>query len=397
MILEVNRLAMLEISKCVAKVAPSNSPVDVLNGVLVECNEDTGEVFLTATNHEVSIQQKLHASVKQSGSMLINANLLVGMMARLEGEFVALSADSPHLIKVAGGRCTFRLNCLPSKSYPKPIMPFPEESIIMTGICSLSNRTTFAVSKDESKPALQCVQIKLKNNAVHAAACDSVRMMLVKVTADSPAEREFLLPGRALQMLASISKDDDVFEVSDIDNEVVFVRGDMIFTIRKLHTGEYLNTAAVVGGIKPAYSSIVDVSKMKDALDAISVATMIGGTKRPLNLVMSNGEVVLRCNSEYSEAISPFPANVTLETPETGFYYEASALLKLFQVLNGKAKIEIDAKGFMLVKTRNEAYFQAPVYPPTKKSKDVKQDKEPKRAKGAKEVKETKEQSDTAA
>jgi DNA polymerase III sliding clamp (beta) subunit (PCNA family) len=124
-------------------------------------------------------------------------------------------------------------------------MPFPEETVSLTGICSLAKRTTFAVSRDESKPALQCVNIKLKNNSVQAAACDSIRMMLVKDSAGPTDEQEFLLPGRSLQMLASVSTDADVFEVSDLGKEVVFVRGDMMFVIRKMVTGDYIDTSAV--------------------------------------------------------------------------------------------------------------------------------------------------------
>ena len=260
----------------------------------------------------------------------------------------------------------------------------------MTNICSLSKRTTFAVSADETKPALQCVQIKLKNNAVHATACDGMRMMLIKDSSESQVEREFLIPGRSLQILASISKDDDVFEVSDIGNEVVFVRGDMIFTARKLATGGYIDTAAVIGKMKPSYTAVTDSSKMKEVLELISVGAKLGGKRHPINLVMSNGEISLSCNNDYSESTSAFPAYITQETPETGFYYDVSALLKLFQVLSGKVKLEIDAKGFMLAKTKSEAYFQAPVNPPAKKSEDAKQDKGQKRAKGAKDVKETK-------
>ena len=394
---EVNRLTMLEVAKSVAKVAPSNSHVSELNGILVEGNEDTGEVFLTATNYEVSIQQKVFASVGESGSMLINARLLVDMMSKLEGEIVTLSADRPEILKVSGGRCIYQIKCLPSKSYPKPVMPFPEESVIMTGICSLAKRTTFLVSTDESKPlALRCVQIKLKNNAVHAAASDGNRMMMIKESTDPTAEREFMLPGKSLQMLASISKDDDVFEVGDLGNEVVFVRGDMIFTIRKLATGDFMDTNAIIKSLKPVYSAVADVGKMKEALNIISIGALASETRVPTNLVLSNGEIVLRCNGDKSEAATALPANITHETPETGFFYDASALLKLFQVVGGKVKLDIDARGFMLVKTRNEAYFQSPVRPPVTKEPNTDKsgsqseqghNKQQKRAKGAKNVK----------
>ena len=391
---EVNREIMLEAAKCVAKVAPSKSPVDVLNNILVECNEDAGEVYLTATNHEVSIQQKIIASVMESGSMLVTPRLLVDMVTKLEGEFISLSADCPDVLNVSGGRCRLKINCIPSKSYPMPTMPFPEESVHMTGICSLAKRTVFAVGKDDNKPVLQCVNIKLKNNAVHAEAFDGMRMMLTKDSSGPTDAREFLLPGHALQVLASISSDSDVFEVSDIGKTIVFVRGDMIFTIRKLAVSDYVDTTSLLKRIKPVYSSVVEVGKMKESLSLILVSALTGDTKEPVNLVMSGREIILGCNSDYSNAQTVVPANVTKETPDTGFYYDASALSKLLQVVNGKIKVEIDEKGFILLKTPSEVYLQAPVRAPIKKTQPL--TAKNKRAKGAEGMKEKNEAQDVA-
>jgi len=295
--IEINRLEMLAAARNAARVAPHKSHVDVLNGILVEANDDTGKVFLTATNHEVSIQQKVVASVMESGAMLVNARLLVNMMDLLEGEFVTLSANTPNIITVMGGRCRFNINCLPAKHYPKPVMPFPEETARITGICSLAKRTVFAVSEDEHKPALQCVQVKLKNNAVLAAACDGVKVMLLKEDSYSPADREFLLPGRSLQLLASISSDTDEFEVGDVGKEIAFARKDMLFTIRKL-PGEYVDTNAIMKGIKPAYTAVSDVVKLKEALDIVAV----GASREAVNLILLANQIILQRNGEYSAA-----------------------------------------------------------------------------------------------
>jgi len=398
--IELNRLTMLEAAKTAAKVAPSGSYTDVINGILVEGNSDTGVVYLTATNHSVSIRLKVFAAVHESGSMLINARLLVDMMNKLDGDFITMSADKPQLLNVSGGRCRFQINCIPSEHYPKPIMPFPEESVIMTGICSLAKRTVFAVSTDDSKPTLQCVQIKLKNNAVHAAACDgAMRMMLTKDKSGIPGEREFLLPGRALQLLASISQDDDVFEVSSIGNQVVFVRGDMIFTINMLRTGEYMDTSKLIQDVNADYAAIADSGKLKEAFALLSIGAVAGGKNIPINLVMARGEITMTCNHEYSQAGTSISAKIITDTPDGGFYYDVTALLKLFNIVSGRVKIEIDAKGYMLVKTNTEVYLQMPVRPPAKTKKQDKKkggsqseqgdkNKEPKRAKGAEAVKE---------
>lgn len=99
---EINRLEMLEAAKHAARVAPVRAPVDVLNGILVESIDDVSDVFLTATNFEVSIQQKVKASIEESGSMLVDPKLLVGMLTLLSGEYVTFSADRPGEFKATG-------------------------------------------------------------------------------------------------------------------------------------------------------------------------------------------------------------------------------------------------------------------------------------------------------
>jgi len=396
--IEVNRHYILEAAKIASKVAPSAAYSDVINGILVEGNSDTGELYLTATNHSISIQMKVMATVHESGSMLINARLLADMMSKLDTDFITMSANKPQLLNVIGGRCRYQINCLSSEHYPKPIIPFPEESVIMSGICSLAKRTTFAVSKSDNIPELQCVQVKLKNNAVQAAACDGMRMMLTKDAAGTPDEREFLLPGSSLHLLASISKDDDVFEVGSIGNQVVFVRGDMIFTINKLSTGEFIDINNLLQKVEAVYTAVADAGKLKEAFELLAIGAAIGGKHNPINLAMADGEISMNCNHEYSEASTSVTANVINGTPDTGFHYDVSALVKLFRVVGGTVKIEIDANGFMMIKTRTEVYLQRPMRTPapiaqdkaknSSQSEQKDKKKEAKRAKGTKDVKE---------
>lgn len=350
---EINRLEMVEAAKNAAKVVPARAPVDILNGVLVEGNDNTAEVFMTATNFEMSIQLKTKASVAESGSMLVNPRLLVDMLSLLSGEFVIFSADRTDVLRVIGGKCAYEIKCLLARHYPKPIMPFPEDTVKVSGICSLSRRTVFAVSKEEHKPALQCVNVKLTQNTIHAAACDGIRMILVKDEAESLENQEFLLPGHSLQTLAAISTDADIYEVADMGKEIVFVKENMMFTMRKIESS-YIDTNSLIKSVKPVYSAVTDAYEMRKVLDLISV----GAGVQPVNLVMINGQIHLNCNGESGAVHSVVAAKISTDTPETGFYYNTAKLYKLFQVVDGKVKLEFDSKGTLLVKTRNEVYLQ---------------------------------------
>jgi hypothetical protein len=171
----------------------------------------------------------------------------------------------------------------------------------------------------------------------------------------------------------------------------------MIFTIRKLTTGDFMDTNAVIKSIVPVYSAVADASKMKEGLEIISIGALANNAGVPINLVFSNGEIILRCSSDYSDATTALSANISQDTPDAGFFYDISALLKLFKVMGGKVKLEINAEGFMLIKTRSEVYLQGPVRPPVKtKTAETKSgsqseqghNKKQNRAKGAKEMKE---------
>jgi DNA polymerase III sliding clamp (beta) subunit (PCNA family) len=364
--LEVNRLVMLEAAKNAARVAPTKSPVEILNGILIESNGDAGNVFLTATNLEASIQQKLIASVGRNGTMLVPARIFANILPLLPGEFVSFEATGANALKVAGGKCVYEINCLPAKNYPRPVMPFPEETAVISGICSLAGRTAFAVAKDGGKPVLQCVNVKLKNNAVHATACDGVRIMLAKSDAEKQGSREFLLLGRSLQMLASMSADDDVFEVGDTGKEIVFMRGDMMFNMKKI-PGEYIDVNKVVKSITPVYTAVTDANQLKDALNSVTA----GMDSEPVHLVMGYGEIHLRCTGKDGEAHTAVQANIQTDMPEAGFYYNADNLYKLLQIVTGRIRVELDAKGTMMVKTANEVYVQLSQRAPVKKKTEA--------------------------
>ncbi len=362
---EISRADMLAAAKTVARVAPISEPVEMLNGILVECRDDG--VFLTATNLEVSIQLKLKANIIATGEMLVHPRVLPGMLALLPGEVVSFSEVKANVLSVKGGKSGYEINCQPSKKYSKPVIPFPEDSVKISGICSLAKRTVFVASKDTHRPVMQCVNVKLQKNAIHAAACDGIKLMLVKTEASSPESREFLLPAKSLQTLASISADDDVFEVSDIGNEIVFVRGDMMLTMRKI-PGDYIDTGSIVKGIKPVYCAVAEAKLIRDALGTL----MVGANTEPVNIVFTKANISLRRGNDYSEAKSAVPANITTATPKAGFYYNIRHLHKLFQIMEGKVRLELDEKGMMMVKSRHEVYVQTPQRVPTTRAKGSK-------------------------
>jgi len=350
-----DRLDLLELAKKAARLANENSPVEALKGICLESDEDAGEVSMIATNYEAAIFLKEKAAVSRSGKLVINAKLLTGMLTLLNGEQVTLAADN-NKIKVSSERATYTVAYLPGEHYPKPVMPFPDETVRLSGICGLAKKTVFAVSKDNGKPALQCVCLKVKHNCAHAAACDGARMILVKSETESAGVQEFLLPAQSFRLLASISTDEDVYNAGVVGNEAVFIKRNLLFAI-KLQTGVYIDTNVIVQSVKPQYKAVTKAGSMFSALELMSV----GPGAAPVNLLFTDDAVRMTRAGESGSSVIEAQAKISGDMPESGFFYNTDYLLKLFHILTGTVKIEIDSKGMMLVRAKNEIYVQAPV------------------------------------
>ena len=76
----INRMEMLDTARRMASIAPADSPLEVLRGVLLEADADSGKVALTATNVELSLMERLSCTVAESGTFAIDAQLLTDMM-----------------------------------------------------------------------------------------------------------------------------------------------------------------------------------------------------------------------------------------------------------------------------------------------------------------------------
>jgi hypothetical protein len=107
---------------------------------------------------------------------------------------------------------------------------------------------------------------------------------------------------------------------------------------------------------------------LKEALETVTA----GMDSQPVQLVLKDNEIHLRCSSKDENARISVPATVPTETPKEGFYYNIGNLsIELFDVVKGKIRVELDAKGTMIVKTANEVYLQLSQRAPVSKKTDA--------------------------
>ena len=91
MLISVDRAEFLAAIKRATAIAPPDSPLDVLKGVLLETDSTRKMLTVTSTNLEVSLVEMLPCSAQEDGALVYSARTLAEMLQRLPEDTVEIS------------------------------------------------------------------------------------------------------------------------------------------------------------------------------------------------------------------------------------------------------------------------------------------------------------------
>jgi DNA polymerase III subunit beta len=182
-----------------SRVASAKSTIQVLSHVLVSAEE--GRCEIAATDMELSIRVPLAATVEEPGAVVL---------PKLAGDIVrsmpagAVTVDhraNEGVVGLSAGGSSFSLNCLQAGDFPE--LP-PEDGrgidVPADVFADAVDRVVRAASRDETRPVLTGVNVRIGPEGLTMVATDSYRLAVVEsALEDAPADpREVIIPARAL-------------------------------------------------------------------------------------------------------------------------------------------------------------------------------------------------------
>ena len=195
LIVTINRAEFLDAAKRAASVAPSESPLDVLKGALMEADAASGKLTITSTNMEVALEEKLPCSVQEGGSLVFSAKMLTEMLQRLPLDTVQISRpENRGRMALRSENACYEVDVWDRGAFPKPDLPFPEDTVKLSGIPGMAQRTVFATAQDNNKPLLKCVNLKFTNVGLRAAGSNG--NCIVTAKGDDQSKGEAMPPSR---------------------------------------------------------------------------------------------------------------------------------------------------------------------------------------------------------
>lgn len=232
----------------ISSATPQRSPMPVLENVLLEL--EGSKLSLTATDMDITVTTVLDVHGERNGAILLPAKRFTDTVRALDRgdiEFDANADTKRVLLKTGSGE--FRLTGLDASEFPQ--RPKFESQISMTlaqaTFNSMIERTTFACSTDEFRPAMTGVLFQFRPEEIRAVATDGFRLVRVVDHSMKPnvsEELDIIVPPKALSIAdKGFTADDITLEANK--THVRFADGSTTITARLIDEN-YPNYESVI-------------------------------------------------------------------------------------------------------------------------------------------------------
>lgn len=375
---KINRNVLLEIFKSIYKVVPKESPMKELTCFLFEANEDDGFLYITATNLEVSVQRKVKVPIESGGSMLIDAKYIyefVQLLGDMEVEFTLVNEGTAE---IKAGNCVCVRKVMNPKSYPKTVIPFPDTMATVSNLSSMYTKTRGAVVSSGVPDGMKGIHFDIRSNGFRVISCNLQNISMVSHMMDCENSMEFTLPKLAYMYLAVAAGDEEI-KVGTTDTHVVFMRDGLTFSTRKM-VHDYVNVDNILNGLKPVYSMKVEYSDFKPQFENTHAVALMGSKTSYIGLEFTDDKIIVTTQNDIGKCINEVDAVKISGEENMKFFYQATHLKNVFDTVEGTLIIQVDKRGYILIRDRYNRFMMTRVSEESVK-KQLEEYKKPKKPK----------------
>ena len=347
--LSVNRNELWHGIDTVLDAVSSKPALPVLANILLVAEDNT--LALSATDLDLSIRTEVPATVEQKGRITVPARTFAEIAREwpeaelsilVENDRLRLSGD---LGDAESGEGAYSLSGMAADEFPS--MPTSLEGVsISLGdseelsaklLLDMINKTSFAVSKDDTRPVLNGVLWRIDSEGMEMVATDGSRLACYRRSLDlgvqSDQEAGVIVPPQALtQMGKLLSGHDGGIEVTLGETQLLLSTG-TTHLLSRLIEGPYVDYAQVIP--KENDKNLrVDIDRLLPTVRRVSILS--SSYTRQIRLKLDDTSVELSAASPEigGEAREQIPASFDGEEMEIG--YNAQFLMEILRTMGSQ-------------------------------------------------------------
>lgn len=249
----VSTSILLKQLQAISGASSSSTVLPILENFLFEIKDNL--LTISATDLQTSMVTSLQIEAKEEGKVAMPSKILIETLKTLPDQPVAFSVDTTTLaIEISAGDGKYKLSGENADDFPK-IPVVDNVSTVALGASILSeaiNKTIFAVSNDELRPAMSGVLVQLAEQSITFVSTDAhklVRYRRTDVSSEKPTS--LILPKKALTLLKSSLPSDETVVSIEYNNTNAFFQFGNIHLICRLIDERYPDYEAVIPQVNP--------------------------------------------------------------------------------------------------------------------------------------------------
>ena len=313
----------------------SSTVLPILENFLFEIKD--GTLTVSATDLQTSMTTSLTVESKEDGKVAIPSKILLETLKTLPDQPISFSVDDKTFsIEINAGDGKYKLSGENGEDFPKIPVVENGSSVAMPAsvLAEAINKTLFAVSSDELRPAMTGVYCQLSPEHITFVATDAHKLVRYRrLDTKSESATTFILPKKALTLLKSSLPSDDVHVAIEYNNTSAFFRFGNINLICRLIDERYPDYEAVIPKDNPN-KLVIDRSLFLNCLRRVVI--FANKTTHQVRLKISGSE--LNISSEdidfANEAHERLSCQYEGEDMEIGF--NAKFLIEMLNNLGGE-------------------------------------------------------------
>lgn len=252
--LKVKREVLSSALDIIQNIVSAKATLPILSNILLETYKE--KLRLTATDLNIGISCVIPVDIQEQGAITLPARRFGGIVRELSGEEIDIITRKNNIVAIENKNCQFKIIGLPSEEFPR-LPEFKDKEVIkleQKALKALLNKTSFAVSQDETRYILNGILFSIVKEHMTLVATDGKRLAIHKSKiAPVTKEIKFIVPLRTVQELLRNLKDDGEVSITVGSNQVLFDFKDSI-VISRLIEGEFPDYQQVIPA--PAESKI---------------------------------------------------------------------------------------------------------------------------------------------
>ena len=273
----IEKNILLDALNNVIKALSQKITIPVLNGIVMEVNENGLELLASDSELtiKVSIDKKDIKNIESEGKIVIQSRYILDIVRKMPSDLICFESVDNN-VKIYSDKNEFLLNCYNLSDYPNISIDKSSNIINLdsTILREIINQTSYAMSTQEVRPLLTGLNLKINGEILECIATDSYRLAKKVVKLNSIVEDSIniVIPGKSVNELVSILKEDDNVEIHLFSNKILFVYKNIMFQSTLLN-GTYPDTTNYIPK-EFVYMINVNLKDYYDAIDRASIITL---------------------------------------------------------------------------------------------------------------------------